>query len=73
MTYYVYENWRAGTHTAVIHKSECGMCKNGTGRSGLGTRPDNGKWHGSFDTLLQATQTAKNTGGQVSLGKCCLK
>jgi hypothetical protein len=73
MTYYVYENWRAGRHKAVIHRSDCGNCKEGTGQSGYGTREDNGKWHGPFDTLEPAITAAKKTGGFVSCGKCCLK
>ena len=51
---WVYENWRAGTHKAVIHTATCGSCKGGTGASGQGTRPDNGRWHGPFRTLERA-------------------
>ena len=72
-SYHVYENWRAGIHKAVIHKAECGNCKNGFGQSGKGTRTDNGKWLGPFDTLEQTVLIARNTGGKTSYGKCCIK
>jgi hypothetical protein len=53
MRYYTYENWRAKRHTAKVHVGSCGYCKDGKGKDG-GTRADNGKWHGPFDTLSQA-------------------
>ena len=73
MSYYVYENSHADEHKAKIHKSECGNCKYGKGKSGQGTRIDRGKWHGPFDTYEDALQTAKNTEGKVSDGECCLR
>jgi hypothetical protein len=53
MRYYTYENWRAKGHTAKIHVGVCWFCKDGKGMGG-GTRADNGKWHGPFDTLQEA-------------------
>lgn len=50
MSYYVYENWRARGHRATVHVGFCSFCKDRQGQS-TGTRADNGKWHGPFDTL----------------------
>lgn len=70
MAYYVYENWRARGHKAVIHKGDCPFCKNGNGLSGNGTRIDNGAWHGPFDQLNQAIDFANKTGGRISHHYC---
>jgi hypothetical protein len=32
--YYMYENWQAGPHKAVVHVGTCGFCKDGNGRAG---------------------------------------
>ena len=53
MTYYVYENWRAGPHKVVIHHATCGSCNSGQGARG-GTDPANGRWHGPYDTIAKA-------------------
>lgn len=72
MAYWVYENWQAGPHKAVVHDGSCGYCKDGRGRSGKGTNPAYGRWHGPYATLDEA-QTAA-TGLQPSELKthtCC--
>jgi F-type H+-transporting ATPase subunit beta len=53
MDYWTYENWRARGHKAVVHLGTCRFCNQGQGLSG-GTRQDNGKWHGPFDSLEKA-------------------
>ena len=53
MGYYIYENWRAGPHKAVIHQGSCGHCRDGKGRAG-GYDPDNAKWHGPIKDLDDA-------------------
>jgi hypothetical protein len=45
--------YTAKGNTAKIHVGSCGFCKDGNGND-EGTRADNGKWHGPFDTLSQA-------------------
>src|SRR5436309_2904690 len=30
-SFYIYENWQAGSHKAVIHRSDCPYCNNGKG------------------------------------------
>jgi len=32
--FYIYENWQAGPHKAVIHRGSCGHCNNGQGKTG---------------------------------------
>ena len=48
--YYVYENWQAGPHKAVIHRASCAHCNDGRGRTG-DYDPAHGDWHGPFATL----------------------
>jgi hypothetical protein len=53
VSYYVYENWRARGHRAMIHIGTCGNCNHGKGKT-TGTRADNGKWHGPFQSIGKA-------------------
>ncbi len=50
MSYYIYENWQAGPHKAVIHVGSCGFCNDGEGRAG-GYDPRHAKWLGPYETL----------------------
>ncbi len=36
--FYIYENWAAGPHKAMLHRASCGQCSSGKGTS-LGPRP----------------------------------
>jgi len=67
--YWVYENWRARGHKAVIHLDECGFCNNGRGVT-TGTRPDNGRWKGPFPSPETARHVAERTGGNVKICRC---
>lgn len=53
MRFFIYENWQAGPHKAVIHAGSCGYCKEGHGLAG-GSDPGHGKWHGPFNNLEDA-------------------
>ena len=53
MTFHIYENWRAGTHKAVVHHATCPFCNHGQGLRG-GTDPENGRWHGPYASLDEA-------------------
>lgn len=68
MAYYIYENWQAGPHKAVVHIGSCGFCNNGLGLSG-GSDPKHGKWHGPYETLSDAVDIQK--GLRVDVGKEC--
>ena len=35
--FYIYENWAAGPHKIVLHRSTCGQCNHGKGRHSLVT------------------------------------
>ena len=46
--FWVYENWHAGPHKAVIHSGTCAFCNNGAGRA-RGYDPRFWIWHPSFE------------------------
>lgn len=56
MAFYIYENWQAGPHKAVLHDGAYGFCKEGSGLSGEGSDPNHGKWHGPFLSLVEARE-----------------
>lgn len=68
--FWVYENWRAHGHRHTIHLADCGFCNHGQGVAG-GTRPDNGRWHGSFPALAAASELAVRLGGEVRQCRLC--
>lgn len=70
--YYIYENWQAGPHKAVIHHAECGHCNHGTGRSGRGTNPRYGKWHGGFESLDETVAYRETMGVAVKKECACI-
>jgi len=72
MSYHVYENWRAQGHYAKVHLSHCGQCKNGQGTH-PGAGNSNGKWHGPFVSLNEATVAAHKASRIVSNCQHCLK
>jgi hypothetical protein len=51
--FFVYENWTAGPHKAVLHRSSCNQCAHGKGRP-AGHDPQHAKWHGPYATLAEA-------------------
>ncbi len=68
MSYYIYENWQAGPHKAVIHNGSCGYCNNGSGRAG-GYDPKHAQWHGPYETLASARSAQE--GLSVKVRKEC--
>ena len=72
MNYWVYENWQARGHKAVIHRGDCGHCNHGQGLSGQGTAPKHGRWLGPYPTLQDAERAAHNTRSEERrVGKEC--
>lgn len=58
-SFFVYENWAAGPHKAVLHRSNCGQCNSGKARP-AGHSTNHARWHGPYTTLAEArhmTQT----------------
>ena len=45
--FFVYENWLAGPHKIVLHRSTCGQCNHGKGRP-AGHDANHAKWHGPY-------------------------
>jgi len=64
MSYFIYENWQAGPHKAVIHAANCGFCNDGKGRAG-GYDPRHAKWHGPYETLNAARNVSAGLSGVV--------
>ena len=62
--FYIYENWQAGPHKAIIHRGSCGHCKDGHGSAG-GSDPKHGKWHGPYATLHIAQSVSAGLPGVV--------
>ncbi len=68
--FYVYENWQAGEHKAVIHRGRCGHCKYGQGQRG-GTDKAHGKWHPPVPSVAAAEALARGTEAMVRHCKSC--
>jgi 4-hydroxy-tetrahydrodipicolinate synthase len=53
VVFFVYENWLAGPHKVVLHRSTCGKGNNGKGRPS-GHDANHARWHGPYTTLSEA-------------------
>ena len=71
MSYYLYENWQAGPHKAVLHKSACRFCNDGSGIRG-GTDPRFGKWHGPFSNLGDARSMQGRLRVEIRIDHTCV-
>lgn len=67
--YYVYENWLAGPHKVVLHRSGCGQCNHGKGRP-VGHDANHARWHGPFATLTLAREASQNMAGVLIRSEC---
>lgn len=67
--FFVYENWVAGPHKIVLHRSSCGQCNHGKGRP-AGHDPNHAKWHGPYGTLSEARQTSQTMPGVLIRSEC---
>ena len=56
MTFWIYENWQAGPHKAVIHHGDCGFCNDGGGQSNGDYDPTHGTWHGPYNDVGAAKE-----------------
>ena len=56
--FYIYENWHAGPHKAVLHRASCGQCNSGKGRP-AGHDANHARWHGPFATLSEARSASQ--------------
>ena len=67
--FYIYENWLAGPHKIVVHRSSCGQCNHGKGRP-AGHDANHARWHGPYGTLAEARDVAHNMAGVLIRSEC---
>jgi len=67
--FFVYENWLAGPHKIVLHRSSCGQCNHGKGRP-AGHDANHARWHGPYTTLAEARQVAHEMPGVLIRSEC---
>jgi len=67
--FYIYENWLAGPHKIVLHRSNCGQCNHGKGRP-AGHDANHARWHGPYGTLSEARDFAHNMAGVLIRSEC---
>jgi len=53
VNFFIYENWLAGPHKIVLHRSTCGQCNHGKGRP-AGHDANHSRWHGPYVSLAEA-------------------
>ncbi len=69
MEFYIYENWHAGPHKAVLHRASCGQCHNGKGRP-AGHDANHARWHGPYATLAEARDASQHMAGVLIRSEC---
>ena len=67
--FYVYENWTAGPHKAVLHRGSCGQCNAGKGRP-AGYDANHARWHGPYNNLAQAREATHQMAGVLIRSEC---
>ncbi|MBZ5651368.1 MAG: 4-hydroxy-tetrahydrodipicolinate synthase [Acidobacteriia bacterium] len=67
--FYVYENWLAGPHKIVLHRSSCGQCNHGKGRP-VGHDANHARWHGPYPTLSEAREASQHMPGVLIRSEC---
>ena len=67
--FFVYENWAAGPHKAVVHRSSCGQCSNGKARP-AGHSANHSRWHGPYTTLSEARQVTQTLPNVLIRSEC---
>ena len=67
--FYVYENWAAGPHKIVLHRSNCGQCNHGKGRP-AGHDANHSRWHGPFASLAVAREASHSMTGILIRSEC---
>jgi len=69
VNFYIYENWLAGPHKIVLHRSSCGQCNQGKGRPS-GHDANHARWHGPYNTLTEARDASRNMAGVLIRSEC---
>ncbi len=69
VNFYIYENWLAGPHKIVLHRSSCAQCNQGKGRP-AGHDANHARWHGPYGTLTEARDASHNMTGVLIRSEC---
>lgn len=69
VNFYIYENWLAGPHKIVLHRSSCGQCNHGKGRPS-GHDANHARWHGPYSTLSEARDASHAMTGVLIRSEC---
>ena len=67
--FYIYENWAAGPHKAMLHRASCGQCSSGKGRP-AGHDPNHSRWHGPYGNLAEAREATHQMPGVLIRSEC---
>ena len=67
--FYMYENWAAGPHKVVLHRSNCGQCNRGKGHP-PGYQASHAKWHGPYSSISQAREVSHQLPGVLIRSDC---
>jgi 4-hydroxy-tetrahydrodipicolinate synthase len=67
--FFIYENWLAGPHKMVLHRSACGQCNHGKGRP-AGHDADHSRWHGPFASLSEARTASQGMANVLIRSEC---
>jgi 4-hydroxy-tetrahydrodipicolinate synthase len=67
--FYIYENWAAGPHKAILHRASCGQCSSGKGRP-AGHDPNHSRWHGPYANLAEAREATHQMPGVLIRSEC---
>jgi hypothetical protein len=67
--FYIYENWAAGPHKAMLHRASCGQCNSGKGRPS-GHDPNHSRWHGPYGNLAEAREATHQMPGVLIRSEC---
>jgi 4-hydroxy-tetrahydrodipicolinate synthase len=68
-SFYVYENWLAGPHKIVLHRSSCSQCNHGKGRP-AGHDANHARWHGPYASLSEAREASQHMAGVLIRSEC---
>lgn len=68
-SFYIYENWLAGPHKVVLHRSSCGQCNYGKGRPS-GHDANHARWHGPYTALAEARTASHQMTGVLIRSEC---
>jgi 4-hydroxy-tetrahydrodipicolinate synthase len=69
VNFFVYENWLAGPHKIVLHRSTCGQCNHGKGRP-AGHDANHSRWHGPYTSLSDARTASHGMANILIRSEC---